>query len=352
MGTPSTMQELGAIAPDFSLPDFGADGKLVSKKDFQSAPGLLVIFLCNHCPYVHRIREALADFAREYQPKGLAIVAINANDVVSYPEDSPDKMAEEAADFGYIFPYLFDETQEIAKAYRAACTPDFFLFDKAHKLVYRGQFDDSRPKNNLPATGADLRAATDALLSGKTIDPDQKPGFGCNIKWKEDNEPDYFRSIRLKPSLEGTLEPKTGDSKWFPSGWSPKTSEAEEIGEYVYSRIRGWLDDRLTEKGDESSPALEEDEFRERMDRVEEELRHQRESMKQAFELTDRRIKQVDKRVSQVDKRLDQMDKRLDAIDKRFESLTRQVDRFMIRSFAITLGIAIMVMIVMKMWWN
>nr|VFJ95916.1 MAG: Peroxiredoxin [Candidatus Kentron sp. LFY]VFK18847.1 MAG: Peroxiredoxin [Candidatus Kentron sp. LFY] len=192
MGTPSTMLEIGTTAPDFSLPDLGADGRSVSRQDFRDAAGLLVIFMCNHCPYVHHVRKALMDFAREYRPKGLAIVAINANDVANYPDDSPDKMAEEVRNFGYTFPYLFDETQEVAKAYRAACTPDFFLFDKAGKLVYRGQFDDSRPKNDLPVTGRDLRAAADALLSGKTIDPNQKASLGCNIKWKPGNEPDYF----------------------------------------------------------------------------------------------------------------------------------------------------------------
>nr|VFK13281.1 MAG: AhpC/TSA family protein [Candidatus Kentron sp. LPFa]VFK24290.1 MAG: AhpC/TSA family protein [Candidatus Kentron sp. LPFa] len=192
MGTPSTMLELGAIAPDFSLPDFGANGKLVSIQDFREATGLLVIFMCNHCPYVHHIRKTLVDFAREYQPKGLAIVGINANDVANYPMDSPDKMAEEVVNFGYTFPYLFDKTQEVAKAYRAACTPDLFLFDKAKRLVYRGQFDDSRPKNDIPVTGRDLRAAADALLSGLRIDPNQKASLGCNIKWKPGNEPDYF----------------------------------------------------------------------------------------------------------------------------------------------------------------
>nr|VFK78091.1 MAG: Peroxiredoxin [Candidatus Kentron sp. SD] len=192
MGTPSTMLALGASAPDFSLPDFGAKGKSVSIQDFRGSKGLLVIFLCNHCPYVHHVRGALVDFAREYQPRGLVIVGINANDVANHPDDSPDKMAEEVAKFGYTFPYLFDETQEVAKAYRAACTPDFFLFDKARKLVYRGQFDDSRPKNDLPVTGRDLRAAADALLSGGSIDPDQKASLGCNIKWKAGNEPDYF----------------------------------------------------------------------------------------------------------------------------------------------------------------
>nr|VFK36614.1 MAG: Peroxiredoxin [Candidatus Kentron sp. SD] len=192
MGTSSTMLELGASAPDFSLPDFGAKGKSVSIQDFRGSEGLLVIFLCNHCPYVHHVRGALVDFAREYQPRGLVIVGINANDVANHPDDRPDKMAEEVAKFGYTFPYLFDETQEVAKAYRAACTPDFFLFDKARKLVYRGQFDDSRPKNDLPVTGRDLRAAADALLSGGSIDPDQKASLGCNIKWKAGNEPDYF----------------------------------------------------------------------------------------------------------------------------------------------------------------
>nr|VFK56871.1 MAG: Peroxiredoxin [Candidatus Kentron sp. TUN]VFK59226.1 MAG: Peroxiredoxin [Candidatus Kentron sp. TUN]VFK64061.1 MAG: Peroxiredoxin [Candidatus Kentron sp. TUN] len=193
MGTPSTMLELGTTAPDFSLPDTGADGKPVSIQDFQGSAGLLVIFMCNHCPYVHHIRKAFMDFAREYQPKGLAIVGINANDVANYPDDSPDKMAEEVVNFGYTFPYLFDETQEVAKAYRAACTPDFFLFDEARKLVYRGQFDDSRLKNRLPVTGRDLRAAVDALLSGQVIDPEsQKTSLGCNIKWKAGNEPDYF----------------------------------------------------------------------------------------------------------------------------------------------------------------
>jgi len=190
VGVVSTMLELGTVAPDFSLSD--TNGKLVSRQDFQGARGLLVLFICNHCPYVHHIREALVAFAKEYQPKGLAMVAINANDVANYPDDSPEKMAEEVAKFGYTFPYLFDETQQVAKAYCAACTPDFFLFDKDHRLVYRGQFDDSRPKNSLPVTGQDLRTAVEALLSGQTIDSSQKPSLGCNIKWKAGNEPDYF----------------------------------------------------------------------------------------------------------------------------------------------------------------
>nr|VFJ45324.1 MAG: Peroxiredoxin [Candidatus Kentron sp. DK] len=185
--TSSTMRELGARAPAFTLPD--TQGNPVSLADFREAPGLLVIFLCNHCPYVHHIREALSAFAREYRARGLAIVGINANDIATHPDDSPDKMAEEAERFGYTFPYLFDETQKVAKAYRAACTPDFFLFDKEQKLVYRGQFDASRPGNGIPVTGQDLRAAVEALLAGQDIPPDQEPSLGCNIKWRPGNEP-------------------------------------------------------------------------------------------------------------------------------------------------------------------
>ncbi len=188
--TPSTMLPLGTVAPDFCLPD--TNGKMVALRDFKDAPALLVMFICNHCPFVKHIRRALADFAREYRAKGLAIVAINSNDIERYPEDSPAKMAEEVRNAGYVFPYLFDETQEVAKAYRAACTPDFFLFDRDRRLVYRGQFDDSRPSNNRPVTGADLRAAVDAVLAGRPVSPDQKPSIGCNIKWKPGNEPDYF----------------------------------------------------------------------------------------------------------------------------------------------------------------
>ncbi|HHM04269.1 MAG TPA: thioredoxin family protein [Gammaproteobacteria bacterium] len=188
--TPSTMLELGTPAPQFRLPD--TDGTWVSRDDFKDARGLLVVFMCNHCPYVLHIREALADFAREYQARGLAMVGINANDVERYPDDSPEKMAQEKARAGYSFPYLFDATQEVAKAYRAACTPDFFLFDESHKLVYRGQFDDARPGNDVPVTGRDLRAAAAALLAGQHIDTDQKPSLGCNIKWKPGQEPDYF----------------------------------------------------------------------------------------------------------------------------------------------------------------
>jgi thiol-disulfide isomerase/thioredoxin len=189
--TPSTMMlELGAPAPDFSLPE-PATGKTVSLADCRGARGLLVIFMCNHCPYVKHIRHTLAEFAREYQPKGLKIVGINSNDVANYPDDSPEKMIAEVRAINYPFPYLYDETQQVAKAYRAACTPDLYLFDADGKLVYRGQFDASRPGNNLPVTGADLRAAVDALLAGRPISPDQKPSLGCNIKWKPGNEPDY-----------------------------------------------------------------------------------------------------------------------------------------------------------------
>jgi peroxiredoxin len=188
--TPSTMTDLGTVAPSFRLPD--PTGREVSIEDFRDAPALLVTFICNHCPYVKHIRGGLADFAREYQEKGLAVVAISSNDVGSYPDDRPEKMAEEAAAAGYTFPYLFDESQEVAKAYGAACTPDFFLFDKDRRLVYRGQFDDSRPKSGKPVTGADLRFACDEVLAARPVSVDQRPSIGCNIKWKPGNEPAYF----------------------------------------------------------------------------------------------------------------------------------------------------------------
>ena len=188
--TPSTMLDLGTQAPDFALKD--TQGNTVTLADFKGQKGLLVIFMCNHCPYVVHLRSALADFAREYQAKGLAVVGISSNDIDNYPADGPDKMIEEVANAGYSFPYLYDESQAVAKDYQAACTPDFFLFDANQKLTYRGQFDDSRPKNELPITGADLKAATNALLAGQAISADQKPSVGCNIKWKPGNEPDYF----------------------------------------------------------------------------------------------------------------------------------------------------------------
>ncbi len=188
--TPSTMLPLGTPAPDFLLPD--PQGRRVSLKDFQSAQALLVIFLCNHCPYVIHIREGLAAFAREYQPRGLAVVGINANDVANYPADSPEKMSEEITKAGYTFPYLYDESQAVAKAYRAACTPDFFLFDQNRLLVYRGQFDESRPGKSVAVTGRDLRAAANAVLSHSALSGEQIPSMGCNIKWKPGSAPDYF----------------------------------------------------------------------------------------------------------------------------------------------------------------
>lgn len=187
------MLPLGTTAPDFKLPD--TNGNLVSLSDFTGKPALLVMFICNHCPYVNHLRDALAQLAREYQPRGIAVVGISSNDVENYPEDGPRKMAEEAKAAGYTFPYLYDASQAIAKAYRAACTPDFFLFGSDRRLVYRGQFDDSRPGNGIPVTGKDLRAALDLLLAGRPASADQKPSLGCNIKWKPGNEPEYFGRV-------------------------------------------------------------------------------------------------------------------------------------------------------------
>ncbi|MFO0954625.1 MAG: thioredoxin family protein [Isosphaeraceae bacterium] len=187
--TPSTMLPLGSAAPAFSLPD--TSGGTVSLFDFSKSPALLVIFLCNHCPYVKHVRSELARLGKEYQGKGVAIVGISSNDVTTHPDDSPARMAEEKVTAGYTFPYLYDESQEVAKSYQAACTPDFFLFDAGQKLVYRGQFDASRPGNGIPVTGQDLRAAMDAVLAGKPVSQDQKPSMGCNIKWKSGAEPSY-----------------------------------------------------------------------------------------------------------------------------------------------------------------
>jgi peroxiredoxin len=181
---------LGATAPDFALPDTA--GKTVSPADFAGAPAYLVVFMCNHCPYVKHVADALAQLAREYQGRGVAVIGINSNDAESYTDDAPAKMVEEAAQRKYTFPYLYDATQEVAKAYRAACTPDFYVFDRDRKLVYRGQMDDSRPQSGLPVTGKELRAALDAVLAGRSVSPQQKPSLGCNIKWKPGNEPDYF----------------------------------------------------------------------------------------------------------------------------------------------------------------
>ena len=188
--TASTMLELGTPAPEFALPD--TSGSLVSLSDFSDAPALVVAFICNHCPFVVHIREALSEFGRVYQEQGVAIVAINSNDVTTHPDDSPEKMAEELASAGYTFAYLYDETQSVAQAYRAACTPDFFVFDGDQQLVYRGQFDDSRPESEIPVTGSDLRAACDAVLGSQPVAEAQRPSLGCNIKWRDGNSPVYF----------------------------------------------------------------------------------------------------------------------------------------------------------------
>ena len=184
------MLPLGTLAPDFKLPD--TNGKMVSLADFKGKAALLVVFMCNHCPYVIHIRAGLAQFARDYMPRGVGMTGISSNDVQNYPADSPARMKEEAKTAGYIFPYLYDETQAVAKSYRAACTPDIFLFDKNQNLVYRGQFDASRPNNGQPVTGADLRAALEAVLASRSVSDKQTASIGCNIKWKAGNEPDYF----------------------------------------------------------------------------------------------------------------------------------------------------------------
>ncbi|MGE0115611.1 MAG: thioredoxin family protein [Steroidobacteraceae bacterium] len=188
--TESTMLALGTAAPDFSLPDY--NGKLHDLTEFKQAKGLVVAFICNHCPFVKHVRTEFARFARDYQARGVAVVAIVSNDLESYPQDGPAGMKAEAESVGYSFPYLVDATQTVAKAYQAACTPDFYLFDGQQKLVYRGQFDASRPGNGIPVTGADLRAAVDAMLAGRPAATEQLPSIGCNIKWKAGNAPAYF----------------------------------------------------------------------------------------------------------------------------------------------------------------
>lgn len=197
--TASTMLPLGTSAPNFSLPD--TRGKAVSLADFEQAPALLVVFMCNHCPFVKHILNQFVELVKEYQAKGLAVVGINSNDVTSFPEDRPEVMAKVARQRGFTFAYLYDETQEAAKAYHAACTPDFFLFDQEGKLVYRGQMDDSRPGSNVPVTGTDLRAALDAVLTGKPVPEPQKPSMGCNIKWKPGNEPNYESALKSAKGL-------------------------------------------------------------------------------------------------------------------------------------------------------
>jgi peroxiredoxin len=192
--TNSTMLPLGTVAPDFALPDV-TSGKIVSLADFKKSSALLVVFLCNHCPYVKHIQAGLTQLAKDLQARGVGVVGISSNDVANYPDDGPEKMREEAQRAGYTFPYLYDESQSVALAYRAACTPDFFLFDGAQKLVYRGQMDDARRANNLPVTGSSLRAAVDAVLAGQAVSPNQIPSLGCNIKWRPENEPDYFKLL-------------------------------------------------------------------------------------------------------------------------------------------------------------
>ncbi len=190
--TPSQMIELGTEAPNFSLPDV-VSGNTISLDDFPDAKGFMIAFICNHCPFVQLIRHEFARYGREYTDKGIAVIAINSNDIEAHPEDGPDAMRDDARRFGYAFPYCLDEDQSVAKAYQAACTPDLYLFDADRKLVYRGQFDDARPGSDVPVTGADLRAATDALLAGQAIPADdQKASLGCNIKWKPGNEPGYY----------------------------------------------------------------------------------------------------------------------------------------------------------------
>ncbi len=185
--TPSSMLPLGTPAPEFSLP--ATDGKTVSLRDFGDAKALIVVFMCNHCPYVKHIRGQLAQLGRDVADMGVAMVGINANDPVAYPDDNLEAMKREVAAHGYTFPYVLDESQAVAKAYRAACTPDFYLFDGDQKLVYRGQLDPSRPGNGVPVDGRDLRAALQATLTGEPVNQDQQPSLGCNIKWKPGNAP-------------------------------------------------------------------------------------------------------------------------------------------------------------------
>lgn len=190
--TASTMLPLGTPAPEFSL--LNVDSKTVSLADFADAKALVVIFMCNHCPFVKHLADALAEFGRECQAKGVAVVGISSNDVANYPDDSPEQMVHEAENRGYTFPYLYDENQSVAKAYKAACTPDFYVFDGDMKLAYRGQFDASRPGNEVPVTGEDLRKAVDAIVAGNPVPEPHMPSIGCNIKWIAGEEPEYFNA--------------------------------------------------------------------------------------------------------------------------------------------------------------
>jgi thiol-disulfide isomerase/thioredoxin len=181
--TPSSMVPLGTTAPDFSLPDT-VSGKMMSLDELKSEQATVVMFICNHCPFVKHVQEQLVELAYDYGPKGVSFIAINSNDVNSYPEDSPDNMKKVAELLGYGFPYLYDETQDVAKAYKAACTPDFYIFNGELELVYRGQLDDSRPGSTIPVNGEDMRASLDNILAGEPVSPQQRPSVGCNIKWK------------------------------------------------------------------------------------------------------------------------------------------------------------------------
>lgn len=187
--TTSKMLTLGTVPPDFNLPD--TEGQMVSLDDFTDAPALLVVFMCNHCPFVKHILSDFVELVKRYQDKKVAVVAINSNNVADFPEDSPSKMKKLAKKAGFTFPYLYDETQQAAGQYHACCTPDFFLFDSNRRLKYRGQMDDSRPSNNIPVTGLDLIKAMDAVLAGRQVAAGQKPSMGCSIKWKPGNKPDY-----------------------------------------------------------------------------------------------------------------------------------------------------------------
>lgn len=191
--TLSTMLDLGTTAPQFTLPDV-VSGEPMALRDFANSKGLLVMFICRHCPFVKHVERELARLGRDYADQDVAIVAISANDAAEHPDDAPQSLKEMAEQLGFTFPFLYDETQSVAKAYSAACTPDFFLFDQSRKLVYRGQLDDSRPESEIPVTGKDLRAAIDAVLSDRAVNPDQSASIGCNIKWKAGNEPSYFAS--------------------------------------------------------------------------------------------------------------------------------------------------------------
>jgi len=191
--TASKMPPLGTLAPDFNLPD--TQGNIVSLDDFKGAPAFLVVFMCNHCPFVKHILSTFVDLIKGYQERGVAVVGISSNDVTSFPEDSPKMMAKLSKEAGFTFPYLYDKTQKVAKAYGAVCTPDFFLFDKEMMLVYRGQMDDSRPGNDIPTTGLDLIKAMDAVLVGRDVTLDQKPSLGCSIKWKRGNGPGVQNNI-------------------------------------------------------------------------------------------------------------------------------------------------------------